>query len=115
MRSFLRWLFLLPIAIAALLFANVNRNFVTVSFDLLPATDYRGPQVETPLFLVVIAAIILGVMLGGALVWLRQGRHRKAARAATTEAERLRSETEGLRARLAVSPGPLPPARADLP
>ena len=115
MKNFLRWLFLLPVAIVALLFALANRHVVTVSFDPFVANDIQGPQVTAPLFIIVILAVMSGALLGGFVVWLRQGRYRKAARTAVTETERLRSETEGLRARLAVSPTAALPARLDLP
>lgn len=116
MKSFLRWLILLPVAIVALLFALANRHIVTVSFDPFTSNDIQGPQITAPLFIVVILAVMVGALLGSASTWLRQGRHRKAARAAGLEAERLRSETEGLRARLkAASVAALPPQSQNQP
>lgn len=117
MKTFLRWLVLLPVAIVALLFALANRHNVTVSLDPFASNDIQGPQITAPLFIIVILAVMLGAVLGGAATWLRQGRHRKAARAANTEAERLRSEASGLRARLAAASSPAlsAPPRSDQP
>jgi hypothetical protein len=47
-----------------------------------------------PLYIVVFASIILGVILGGFASWVAQGRHRRAARYARNEASRLREELE---------------------
>jgi uncharacterized integral membrane protein len=117
MRSFLRWLILAPVMIAALLFAFANRHIVTVSFDPFTSNDIQGPQITAPLFIVVILAVMVGALIGGALTWLRQGRHRKAARAADVEMQRLRSESDGLRARLSAAAlaAPTERSRIDIP
>jgi cell division protein FtsB len=50
---------------------------------------------------VLIGAAMFGVVLGGVSTWLRQGRHRKAARAAKATAENLRAENGQLRGQIA--------------
>ena len=97
MKGFLKLLVLLPIAALATLFAVINRHAVLVTFDPLDWTGL-GQAVSVPLFLVIFATLAVGVMLGGAAVWLTQGRHRRAARVHAREAARHREELERMRA-----------------
>lgn len=97
MRAFLKALLLVPLAIGVVLFAVANRKPVVLSLDPLTRD---APQIayEVPLFVVVLAALALGVMIGGVAAWLVQGKHRKAERSLKRERERLLAETEMLRA-----------------
>ncbi len=63
MKRFLEVLILLPLAIIGLALAVANRHAVTVSFD--PFTSTAAGAIEVPLFVVLIAAIVIGVLLGG--------------------------------------------------
>lgn len=96
MKAFFKALVLVPVALLIVLFSVANRGAVRVSFDPfsrdLPALSY-----EVPLFAVVLAAIFVGVLVGGLASWLAQGKHRKAARRGRREVEALRSETQALR------------------
>lgn len=101
MRNFLKLLVLAPIAVIFLSFDMANRQNVVVSFDPFNSGDAASPQIVVPLFVVLIAAIMLGVLLGGVATWLGQGRFRKAARDANAKVEKLRGENESLRSQLA--------------
>ena len=100
MKSLLKWLFLTPVALFLLGLAVANRENVRVVLDPLPGD---GPLFETnaPLFLVAFAAAILGIVAGSLVTWWSQGRHRRAARQARAETERLRQEAARLRGELA--------------
>lgn len=85
-------------AVAAVLFALANRQAVKLAIDL-PGEDalgwqILGWQVEAPLFMVVFAALALGVLIGGTASWLAQGKHRKAERFHRAETRRLRDELD---------------------
>lgn len=99
MRSLLKLLVLVPVAVAVVFFAIANRQIVRVSLDPLtreaPLLAY-----DLPLFAVVLAALAIGILVGGMASWLAQGKNRKAARQTRREATRLRGETETLRAAL---------------
>ena len=95
MAAVLKWIFLLPIAIVSVMLAIANRQPVELAFDPFGAADLR---VSAPLFIVVFAALMIGVVIGGAGVWMRQGRYRRAARQARSEATRLNAEGDLLRA-----------------
>jgi len=93
---FLKALILLPIAILVVLLAVANRAPVTLSFDPF---SQEAPEFSTqlPLFAVIFAAIMLGVVIGGTATWLAQSKHRKARRRYGREVRQLRTETERLR------------------
>jgi uncharacterized integral membrane protein len=97
MRAFFKALLLVPIALLAVLFSVANRAPVRVSLDPI-SRDAPVLAFDLPLFAVVLAAIALGVLIGGFASWLGQRKHRKAARVNRREAEKLRSEAQSLRA-----------------
>ncbi|WP_158816009.1 lipopolysaccharide assembly protein LapA domain-containing protein [Methylocapsa sp. S129] len=97
MKNLLKFIVLAPIAILLLIFAFANRHIVTVSFDPFVEGDIAAFAISAPLFLILILAMMIGVMAGGAATWLAQGKYRKAARQNRAEAERLRGEAQRLR------------------
>jgi len=96
MKAFLKALVLIPVALVIVLFSVANRAPVRVSLDPF-SRDLPTLSYDLPLFAVVLAAIFLGVLVGGLASWIAQGKHRKAARRGRREVEALRSETEALR------------------
>ena len=84
------------VAVVLLLFAFANRQIVDVSFDPFAANGAPAFAVAAPLFLVLMIALIIGVVIGGAAVWLSQGRFRREARRRRAEVERLRSQSAGV-------------------
>ncbi len=98
MIRFIRFVVLAVVAIVLLLFAFANRQFVTVSFDPFSSPGQAAVATTAPLFVVVIASAMLGVIAGGALTWVSQGRHRRAARRRRAEADKWRAEAEALKA-----------------
>jgi uncharacterized integral membrane protein len=89
MMRFLKFLLLVPIVAAAVLVALGNRQIVTL--HLHPFQDIELPEstLDVPLYLVMLAAVMIGVVIGGFATWLEQGRHRVAARRARAEVKRL--------------------------
>jgi len=94
---FLKALILLPVAILIVLLAVANRAPVTLSLDPF---SQEAPEFSTqlPLFAVIFAAVMLGVVIGGTASWLAQGKNRKSRRQLRRESRQLRYETERLRA-----------------
>jgi uncharacterized integral membrane protein len=99
MKTFLKWLVLAPVGVILLAFAIANREPVRVVLDPLPG-DGSDFQIAAPLFLIIFLAIGVGVLAGGFAAWLAQGRHRRAARHARADIDRLRNEADNLRAQL---------------
>ena len=65
-------------ALFASLLALANRSFVTVSFDPIPPRS-EAWSIEAPLFLVILAAMFCGILIGGFAVWLEQRRSASGA------------------------------------
>jgi uncharacterized integral membrane protein len=90
-------LILIPLGIVLIALAVANRRDVVVSLDPFdqahPALSY-----SLPLFALVLALVIAGVIVGGAAAWLRQGKWRRAARLAEQDVRALRAELDRLKA-----------------
>jgi uncharacterized integral membrane protein len=96
MTGFIKGIILLPIAIIVVLLAVANRHPVLLSFDPFSG-DAPELSLTVPLFALVFAAVMLGVVIGGVGAWLAQGDNRRARRQAAREVGRLRAEAERLR------------------
>ena len=97
MKSWLKFVVVAPFALLLIAFAFANRQFVTVAFDPFASGDIPAFSITAPLFVVLILTAIFGVLAGGIVTWLAQGRYRKAARQHRAEAERFRAEAAALR------------------
>jgi uncharacterized integral membrane protein len=97
MLRFLKMLVAIPAALAIVLFAVANRQSVRVSFDPF-SREAPAAFIDVPLFAVALAALALGIVLGGVAAWLAQGHHRKAERQLKREVSRLANETASLKA-----------------
>ena len=97
MKAFFKALVLVPVALIVVLFSVANRAPVRVSLDPI-SRDAPAFALDLPLFAVILAAIAIGILIGGFASWLAQGKHRKAARVNRREADKLRSEAQSLRA-----------------
>ena len=115
MRKFFTALVLIPLGLIFIIFAVANRHLVTVSFDPFNSTD--PVAVTLPLFVVIIAVAIAGVVAGGSATWFRQRHWRRAARQHEADARQARAQLADLRANAAASrydPQRLPaPAQGD--
>ncbi|WP_454914729.1 lipopolysaccharide assembly protein LapA domain-containing protein [Xanthobacter sediminis] len=71
----------LPVSVLVIALAVANRREVLVSLD--PFSPNAPVLAATmPLYVVIFGALIVGVILGGAVTWVRQGRFRREARRA---------------------------------
>jgi len=78
-RNIVRVLILVPLALLIAMFAVANRAPVLIGFDPFGAQPpmFAYPM---PLFLALLAALIAGVIVGGAAAWSRQRKWRSRAR-----------------------------------
>jgi uncharacterized integral membrane protein len=104
MRKFFTALVLIPLGLIFVVFAVANRHLVTVSFDPFNSLD-PSVAVRLPLFVVIIAVAILGVVAGGSATWFRQRHWRRAARQHEADAQAARSQLADSRAGMAASRG----------
>jgi uncharacterized integral membrane protein len=112
MRKFFTALVVIPLGLIFIVFAVANRHFVTVSFDPFNSTD---PSIAftLPLFVVIIAVAIAGVVAGGAATWFRQRHWRRAARQHEADARQVRAQLADLRS--AAAPSRYDPQRLPAP
>jgi uncharacterized integral membrane protein len=104
MRKFLNVLVVLPLGLIFIVFAVANRHFVTVSFDPFNTTE-PALAVSLPLFVLIIAVAILGVVAGGLATWFGQHHWRRAARRHEADARDARTELADLKAASMASRG----------
>ncbi len=106
MRKFFTAVVLIPLGLIFIVFAVANRHLVTVSFDPINSVD-PSLAITLPLFVVIIAVAITGVMAGGCATWFRQRYWRRAARQHEADARQLRADLADLRASTSLRQGPL--------
>ena len=92
-RTFLKALILVPIAVLLVLFAVANRQWTGVSLDPF-SSEPPALAIHLPLFLVILLTLIFGVIVGGIATWLGQRKWRRAARSLEAELREARVETE---------------------
>jgi uncharacterized integral membrane protein len=97
MRKFFSTLFAILLGLIFVTFAVANRHFVTVSFDPFNSVD-PSIKVSMPLFVLIIAVAIVGVVAGGCATWFDQRRWRRAARQHAADARAARAQLAELRA-----------------
>jgi uncharacterized integral membrane protein len=89
LRKIIAVLLLVPLAVVIIAFAVANRQNVTLLLDPF-STSAPAASLTLPLFALVIAALIVGVIAGGLAAWLGQGKWRRGARRLEREANELR-------------------------
>jgi hypothetical protein len=100
-------LVLIALALVLISFAVANRQIVTVSFDPF---DQANPAlvISRPLYQLVFALLLGGVLLGGCAAWLGQGKWRSRARRAEARLSASRAQSSAQPAA-----GPTAPAHRD--
>ena len=95
----LRYLFLALIAVSLVVFASANRGLVTL--HLLPddlALLFRFDwQIDVPAFMLVFLGIVIGLLVGFTLEWLREHKHRKVASTKTRAVTKLERELAAMK------------------
>ena len=107
LRKIVTALIVVPLAAAIVAFAVANRQTVTVSFDPFSAAA-PAYAATLPLFALIFAVLILGVVVGGFAAWIRQGKWRRSARRLDSEVRALQDEMDAIRRRVG-SPAQQPP------
>jgi Lipopolysaccharide assembly protein A domain len=109
MASLFRTLFFWTLAIATAVIAVANRNYVPLSFDPF---NSAAPAVilQVPLFWIILASVLIGIVLGGWSTWLAQAPLRQTVRENEDKIRRLEREIE-VAQKIIVKPS-LPTGRA---
>jgi uncharacterized integral membrane protein len=96
---YLRYLFLGVLGVVLITVALANRDPVTLHLlptDVAALTGFSW-SLTLPLFLVVFAALVAGIMVGFVWEWLREHRHRAEADYQRRQSTRLEREVKALR------------------
>lgn len=95
----LRLLFLGLLAVILIALALANRDIVTLRVLPAEAGSFLGMDwaVQVPLFLVILAGVILGLLIGFVWEWMREARLRRTAVRSTRKAAKLEAEVKSLR------------------
>lgn len=92
------WVVLVPLSIVLVVFSLANRQLVVVNFNpFVPTEALTSPGAGVPLFLVIFAFLLIGVVLGGVATWLAQSPHRQRERHWRREYTQLSKDYEALR------------------
>jgi uncharacterized membrane protein YciS (DUF1049 family) len=91
MAKFLRGLIFWPLLVLAVALAIANRNAVQFSFDPFNAEN-PAFAVSVPLFMILMAGLLIGILLGGMSAWADQGHWRRMAREARRRVAQLEAE-----------------------
>lgn len=103
LRKLVTVVIVVPLAILIVAFAVANRQAITVSLDPFDSVN-PAYSVTLPLFVIVFAILILGVVVGGVAAWLRQASWRRAARRLDNEVRQLRGEVGKLQSMINAKP-----------
>lgn len=93
----LAWIIGLPVLVAFILFALDNRGTLVLGFWPVPW------KLSLPIYLAVLAFLLVGFLSGGVVAWLSGHRKRAALGRARAEVERLARENTELQRRLAAA------------
>ena len=97
--SLVKYVFLAVLAIVLIVVALANSGAVTLRVLPEAMAGFLGWswQVTLPMFAVILGAIIVGLLIGFVWEWLREHKHRAAARSERREKEALKRENDQLR------------------
>lgn len=97
---YLRYGFLAIVGLCLLVVALANRSLVGIKLLPEEMAAYMGQpfQYEMPLFIIIFASIMVGLLIGFVWEWFREHKHRAEARLQKREKERLARQVRGMRA-----------------
>ena len=96
LRKLITIVFTLPLAIILIVLSVANRAPVDLTLDPFNPRS-AALTFSVPLFLVVILALVVGVIIGGAATWLKQSKHRKRAREAVKSVKSVQAQADALK------------------
>ncbi|WP_194245136.1 LapA family protein [Donghicola mangrovi] len=99
MIRYIRYAFLAAIAVCLVAVAAANRDTVTLNLlpqDLADVAAWNF-SIQLPLFLVIFASVIAGLLIGFFWEWMREHKHRAEATRHKKVAQNLNREVEKLR------------------
>ena len=96
------WLLYLPLLVGVAAFGAANRHDVGINFEPLPF------ELTAPVFVVVLASALAGLVVGGLSAWTSGRKWRKTTRMLRRHNALLETEVTALRGKVGSSAAPLP-------
>ena len=96
MKRFVKLLFLVLLGLPSVALLVANRHDVIIYLDPFAGPAPEGTQITVQLFVLIGVAIMVGVIFGGVVTYLEQGKYRRGARRARREVVSLRAEVARL-------------------
>ena len=90
----------IPVALIVIAFAVANRQWITLSFDPFSSAS-PAYAASLPLFVLIFIAVILGMIVGGVVTWMRQSKWRRLSRRLEGEVHALHEELASQRRQFA--------------
>lgn len=90
----LSWLIFLPMLVLGVLLAVSNRELVQISLQPTPVI------VEAPQYVIIFAAVFVGILFGAGVMWLRDGKVRRRARDLNWQTKDLSRDLKSAQAQL---------------
>jgi uncharacterized integral membrane protein len=96
MRRLVLFVFTIPLAIILIALSVANRAPVLATIDPF---NPGNPDLSfsMPLFAIVFAALMVGVLLGSFLTWVNQGKHRNRAKVEADRAASIKREADAIK------------------
>ena len=95
------WLLYLPLLVVVAAFGAANREDVGINFDPLPF------GLTAPVFAVVLASVLIGLVVGGSSAWMSGRKWRKTARGLRRHNALLETEITALREQMESAAAPV--------
>jgi hypothetical protein len=95
LRRVIRFLVVLPVVAVLVALGIANVHDVRLALDPFRPAD-PALSIVLPFYVWLLAALIVGVVIGGLATWLTQARWRRSARRNDAEARRWRAEADRL-------------------
>ncbi len=95
LRRLVTVLFMVPAGILLVVVAVINRHEVQLVLDPFRPAD-PALALSLPFYAYLFGSLLVGILAGGAAVWLNQGRWRKTARVHSRDARRWHAEADRL-------------------
>ncbi len=93
----IRYVFLGLLMLVVIVLCIANSAFVTVNLLPAPLASILPASINLPLFIVILASVLLGLLIGYILEYIREHKHRKTASRKHREAEQLSRQVANLK------------------
>ncbi len=93
----IRFVFLGLLMLMVIVLCIANAGFVTLNLLPGPMAAIMPVSIDLPLFLVILASVMLGLLIGYVLEYIREHKHRKTANQKKREADQLSREVASLK------------------